>query len=149
MQQRVGQLVLLTCPTDRLTLPAKAGHLRVAHTRNQQLRAMVAEGRGGTAPPPANGTASGGGGGAGAGQGAAPLMLLDIDALTRRLPAELTIGPQVGTGGRWRGALAGVATPSGRQLLGTHCCFSVLLSVTRPIGLPLRLPPGQQLTVPA
>ena len=88
MQQQVGQLVLLTCPTDRLSLPSRAAILRIASARNEQLRAMVAEGRGGhgAAEPAAGADAAAGGG--------APLMLLDVDALTSRLPFDLKIGPQ-------------------------------------------------------
>lgn len=87
MHSLVGQLVLLTCPTDRLTLPITAGLRRVAMQRNAQLREMVAEGRGGTAPP-----SSAGGGSLRLRP--APLMLLDIDALTRRLLDGLKIGRQ-------------------------------------------------------
>lgn len=86
MRQAVGQVVLLTCPTDRLTSPEHAALHKAAAARNEELRSLVAEGRGGRAR-----SASGGAGGGVEEEAPPPLMLLDMDALSRQLPKEWEI----------------------------------------------------------
>ena len=109
VQRRVGQLVLLTCPTDRLRPADKAAAREVVAQRNALLRQMVAASRGCSAPDGGGGggssgagsdggggKSSGGAGGDGGGgtTGGAPLLLLDVDALTLHVPTRATIAPE-------------------------------------------------------
>ena len=86
----MGQVVLLTCPTERLRLGEFRQPRAVVAERNRQLRQLVLDTLGGNATAEA-GASSGGSGGAG---GGAPLMLLDMDALTQRLPVTATLAPR-------------------------------------------------------
>ena len=115
VRQQVGQVVLLTCPTDRFrTAPKEAGRAVVAQ-RNEIVRRLVADswsrgggtsggagssGRGGSMHAEGAAGAAGGGGSSGSstavGGGTAhrprPLLLLDLDALTKEgLPPGLQI----------------------------------------------------------
>lgn len=121
VRARVAQVVLLTCPTDRLGTPNKAQARRVVAERNQLLRQMVARSLGGSADSDADGMqeqgsargrdarAEGSVAGAGVGRAAGsrldgaagvasgrarPLMLLDMDALTQRVSERTTIAPE-------------------------------------------------------
>ncbi|KAL4444045.1 hypothetical protein ABPG75_011782 [Micractinium tetrahymenae] len=133
VQARAAQVVLLTCPTDRLSTPDKAKARQVVAERNRLLRQMVARSLGGSAGEDEEGADSslgsgnGGGGSSGAGTEsssggagtdgsgtvgsssgssgggvsgkgelakARPLMLLDIDALTRHVSERTTIAPE-------------------------------------------------------
>lgn len=119
MQGRAAQVVLLTCPTDRLGTPDKAEARRVVAERNRLMRQMVSRSLGGSADPggsesreagsaESSGVAPGAEGGDGAGSsaggagtgvggampGARPLMLLDIDALTHHVSERTTIAPE-------------------------------------------------------
>ncbi len=119
VQGRTAQVVLLTCPTDRLGTPDKAEARRLVAERNRLMRQMVSHSLGGSADPGgsdsedagsgestggAPGAEDGGGagsstGGAGSGgvsatRGAKPLVLLDIDALTQHVSERTTIAPE-------------------------------------------------------
>lgn len=78
----------MTCPTERLRLPARKAPRELAARRNALLRQMVADSRGGGASLMDGGGEAAAVGGA---PGGRPLMLLDIDAMTQQLPAAATI----------------------------------------------------------
>jgi hypothetical protein len=115
VRQQVGQVALLTCPTDRIRRKQHAEGRKLVAQRNKRLRAMVARGRGGDADPStpssqdsldsSKGVDSqplGGSGGAAsrrrlADQGstdgpARPLLLMDLDAITQQLPPRANLG---------------------------------------------------------
>lgn len=120
MQQRVGQLVLLTCPTDRFRPPDRAAAREVIARRNELVRQLVADswagrdaasgGSGvenaGHSSGSSSSSAAGGSGGSSAGNGEGssagsasvgptPLLVLDLDALTRQgLPPGAEISPE-------------------------------------------------------
>lgn len=92
----MGQVVLLTCPTERFGVPDRFATRRVVAQRNALLRQLVAATRGGAA-------AEDDGGGGGAAAGGSPLMLLDLDTMTKYLPRAAALSPhdfhyQVGGG---------------------------------------------------
>lgn len=113
VRQQVGQVALLTCPVDRLRRKQHAEGRKLVAQRNERLRAMVARGRGGDAAPAgpegqdgqqdSNQPLGGGGGaasrrrlpdrgGAGSAGTARPLLLMDLDGITQRLPPRSNLG---------------------------------------------------------
>lgn len=96
------QVVLLTCPSERLQGESWAKGREVVARRNELLRQMVPHTRGGSAPSEGSegsgnisgdGASSEGGGGGASGRGGSPLMLVDIDAMTQAgLPPAVTLG---------------------------------------------------------
>ncbi len=109
MRQQVAQVVLLTCPTERFGVPDRFATRRVVAQRNEVLRQMVADSRGGSVPSGASGSGSAGSGtaaggssggssgrsGSGRSSGADPnlFLLLDLDAMTKWLPREVALSP--------------------------------------------------------
>jgi hypothetical protein len=117
MRQQVGQVVLLTCPTERFGVPDRYATRRVVAKRNELLRQMVADSRGGSAPSYAASSsrvASGGEAAGGDGSGSSsrsgsgsssslssgssspgpnPFLLLDLDAMTKWLPRDVALSP--------------------------------------------------------
>ena len=143
MRQKLGQVVLLTCPTggclapagaalppfqpgsagaaargadvppgmrhrrcplpphqncataERLGVPDRYATRRVVAQRNELLRGMVAATRGGSNATLAAASSGDGGSGSGSGGGSTgrPLLLLDLDAMTKWLPLEVTLSP--------------------------------------------------------
>ena len=122
VRQQVGQVALLTCPTDRIRRENQQEGRKVVEERNRLLRAMVASQRGGSAAAEPGAAGSGAGasgsgarrlriGGSGGGSGGSdatvhgiaapleapsagqPLLLVDVDALTQHLPPGLAVAP--------------------------------------------------------
>ncbi len=118
VRQQVGQVVLLTCPTDRIQRENQQEGRKLVAERNRLLRAMVAAERGGSAAGAAGGgvverqlqtggsdgsSSSGSSRSKGGGQSGRiggmqqsagrPLLLVDIDGLTRDLPPGLAVAP--------------------------------------------------------
>lgn len=114
VRQQVGQLVLLTCPTERFRTPDKQAGRAVVARRNEIVRQLVNESWSGSASSSSGGSdGDSGGGGDSGGKGSSrpadnatgsssggsggprPLLLLDLDALTKeRLPPDVTISQQ-------------------------------------------------------
>lgn len=114
VRQQVGQLVLLTCPTERFHTPDKQAGRAVVARRNEIVRQLVADSWSGSASSSSGGSdGDRGGGGDSGGKGSSrpadnatgsssggsggprPLLLLDLDALTKeRLPPDVTISQQ-------------------------------------------------------
>jgi hypothetical protein len=105
VRQQVGQVALLTCPTDRIRRKQHAEGRKLVAQRNKRLRAMVARGRGGDADPTvaARDTLASDGGSGGQQEGAVgrisssngtgkTLLLMDLDAITQRLPLKPELG---------------------------------------------------------
>lgn len=80
MRAAAGQVVLLTCPLDRIRRPQHAQGRVIVAERNERLRSLVSSAGGGAAAADP------------AGPGAPPL-LIDVDAMTRDLPPGLDVAP--------------------------------------------------------
>ncbi|KAI7844671.1 hypothetical protein COHA_001760 [Chlorella ohadii] len=112
MRQQVAQVVLLTCPTERFGVPDRFATRRVVAQRNDVLRQLVADSRGGSSSDGGSGSDAGdsssssssagtgsssGGSGTGSnsssGAGPKPFLLLDLDAMTKWLPREVALSP--------------------------------------------------------
>jgi hypothetical protein len=118
MRQQVGQVVLLTCPTDRFKTPDKAAGRAVVARRNELVRKLVADswgsgsgsqgdsrGRGdagmagsstgrrsGAAASAPSSTSNSGSNSSNSSASLRPLLLLDLDALTKQgLPPGVAI----------------------------------------------------------
>lgn len=76
----MGQVVLLTCPLDRIRRAQQAQGRLVVAERNQRLRSLVSSAAGGAAVAHPVGPG-------------APPLLVDIDAMTRHVPPNLGIAP--------------------------------------------------------
>ena len=109
MRQQVGQVVLLTCPTERFRTPDREAARAVIARRNDIVRQLVADswsssGRdsgGGSSGSSGDGSGRGsesssGGGGADSNTSSPrPLLLVDLDALTQHgLPPSLAISAE-------------------------------------------------------
>ena len=101
VRQQVGQVVLLTCPTERFGVPDRYATRRVVAQRNELLRQLVADSRGGSARSGAGSNGDAGSAGPAGGSGSSsssssnssPFLLLDLDAMTKWLPREVALSP--------------------------------------------------------
>lgn len=92
MRHQVGQVVLLTCPTDRFRTPDREAGRAVIARRNDIVRQLMADSSGSGGDGSRSGSSSGGSGSSSAGGSPRPLLLLDLDALTQQgLPPGLAI----------------------------------------------------------